>query len=69
MQHWQIAKDAKLKLDMGEINVKAINKACNNISFNYSGWPNLLYATDLSKLAVGAAPGAPMVARGSCVGR
>jgi hypothetical protein len=34
MQHWQIAKDAKLKLDMGEINVKAINKACANISFN-----------------------------------
>jgi hypothetical protein len=51
MQHWQIAKDAKVKLDLGEINVKAINKACANISFNFTTWPELLYAPDLSKLA------------------
>jgi hypothetical protein len=51
LQQWQIAEDAKRTLDISKITVKAIERACANISVNYPSWPDILYSPDLSKLA------------------
>jgi hypothetical protein len=51
LQEWYLASQTKRDPNLGQITVKAINKACINTESNFPDWPAPLYSTDLSQYA------------------